>query len=359
MKTKKSSLILYQIGIWIFAYYFLAIIIELHLFSWFDFFKFEAERRLVDTFVFNTLLGILVGTALGLADIFFLKIEKRKHTFRFLVLTKSGLYIITFITMIGVTTMIVVFPYWDAIVQASLQSSIFKLLSGLFLATFIYTLFVSVLISFIKEVNKKFGPGVLLPLFLGKYHNPREEERIFLFIDLKSSTTYAEKLGHLKYSSLIQDCFHDLNLVVAKYNAEIYQYIGDEVVVTWKIMNGNTDLDWLSFYFAFKKSIEDKTEYYKKTYGLVPEFKAGVNIGTATVTEVGDIKREIAYHGDVLNTAARIQGVCNQYGKKLLISEHLINRTELPSNFLKNHIGSVSLRGKEMPVTLFSVELDE
>ena len=93
----------------------------------------------------------------------------------------------------------------------------------------------------------------------------------------------------------------------------------------------------MSFYFAFKGRIDDKTGYYQETYGLVPEFKAGVNIGIATVTEVGDIKREIAYHGDVLNTAARIQGVCNQYGKKLLISEHLAERIKLPSNFLKKN----------------------
>jgi adenylate cyclase len=35
------------------------------------------------------------------------------------------------------------------------------------------------------------------------------------------------------------------------------------------------------------------------------------------------IKKEIAYHSDVLNTAARIQGQCNPMGKTLLISERL------------------------------------
>jgi hypothetical protein len=47
----------------------------------------------------------------------------------------------------------------------------------------------SVAMSFINLINKKLGPGVLIPMLLGKYRNPREEERIFMFMDLKASTT--------------------------------------------------------------------------------------------------------------------------------------------------------------------------
>jgi adenylate cyclase len=63
---------------------------------------------------------------------------------------------------------------------------------------------------FFVQVAEKFGQGVLLSFLLGKYHRPKEEDRIFMFIDLTSSTTYAESLGHLRYSELIQDCFFDL-----------------------------------------------------------------------------------------------------------------------------------------------------
>ena len=43
-----------------------------------------------------------------------------------------------------------------------------------------------------------------------------------------------------------------------------------------------------------------------KKYRMVPEFKAGVNSGHVTVAEVGELKKEPAYQGDVLITAARI-----------------------------------------------------
>ena len=100
----------------------------------------------------------------------------------------------------------------------------------------------TLVISFINQVNKKYGPGVLVPLLLGKYRNPQEEERIFMFMDLKSSTTVAEELGHLKYSSFIRDCFMDINQVLLPFNAQVYQYVGDEIVVTWTVSDGLKDI---------------------------------------------------------------------------------------------------------------------
>jgi adenylate cyclase len=56
-----------------------------------------------------------------------------------------------------------------------------------------------------------------------------------------------------------------------------------------------------------------------------------VHLGDVTVSEVGVIKREIAYHSDVLNTAARIQGKCNEFEAGLLVSEELKDNLEIRS----------------------------
>ncbi len=61
-------------------------------------------------------------------------------------------------------------------------------------------------------------------------------------------------------------------------------------------------------FFAFQNRINEKGQYYQRTYGHIPEFKAGVNIGAITVAEVGERKREIAYHGDTINTAGQNTG---------------------------------------------------
>ena len=119
-----------------------------------------------------------------------------------------------------------------------------------------------------------------------------------MFLDLRSSTTIAEKLGHEKYSRLMQDCFNDLGVVIEN-DAEIYQYVGDEAVLTWSMEGGLKDQNCIRAFFTFKERLERKSEYYQSTYGVQPEFKAGVNGGSVIVTEVGKYKKEIAYYGDV------------------------------------------------------------
>jgi adenylate cyclase len=56
---------------------------------------------------------------------------------------------------------------------------------------------------------------------------------------------------------------------------------------------------------------------------------------------VGDIKRDIAYHGDTLNTAARIQSVCNQYNKRFLTSTTCLGKTRLKKGYDVELIGMV------------------
>ena len=105
------------------------------------------------------------------------------------------------------------------------------------------------------------------------------------------------------------------------------------------------------------KRIKRREKYYQKKYGLLPYFKAGVHGGTLTVTEVGVVKKEIAYHGDVINTTARIQDECNKYDESLLISEDiylLISK----KNLKFENLGHISLKGKDEPLKVYSVNLN-
>ena len=196
---------------------------------------------------------------------------------------------------------------------------------------------------------------MLINFLLGKYHRPKEDKRIFMFMDLKSSTAYAEKLGHIKYSQLLQDCFFDLTDIVLAYEAKIYQYVGDEVVLSWDLDEGINHENCLKTFFEYDHLLKNKGEYYKNKYGFIPEFKAGLNLGSVTVAEVGEIKKELAYHGDVLNTASRIQSKCNIFNKKLLISEQVKSSFQNIGSFSFEFLGDTPLKGKENPVNIYSV----
>jgi len=223
------------------------------------------------------------------------------------------------------------------------------------IAAGVYLALASVFVGFIRQCASMVGPRILLNLILGRYHRPREEELIFMFLDMKSSTTIAERLGHRKFSELLQDCFRDLTDVAIKHEVEIYKYIGDEAILTWNPHSGLANANCVETFFAFRTVLEGRRAHYETHYGCFPEFKAGLNMGLVTVAEVGVLKREIAYLSDVLNTAARIQEMCNTLDSPVLLPTSLRDRLpqDMPYSFTGK--GSISLRGRQEDIELCSV----
>jgi adenylate cyclase len=215
----------------------------------------------------------------------------------------------------------------------------------------------SLAVNAIFQVDRKLGPGVLGKWITGRYHNPKEEERIFMFLDLKNSTTLAEKLGNIKFSRLCQEFFRDLSLPVESTKGEVSHYIGDEAVLCWKPKNGLDDSKCLLCFFYMQGAIAKRAAFYEKEFGFVPEFKAGVHIGFVVAAQVGEIKSEIVYHGDVLNTTARITGLCSELHTDLLISGDLCRQLTLPPNLAAESKGMHLLKGKEHEVEVVAVFL--
>jgi len=265
----------------------------------------EFSMRLVYTNALTS--GFVLGLTLGLFDLIGNKeVSKKRRSFGMLVISKTIIYLIILIV-------ITFFSAW--ISSGSIELAKGYIFSKISFGNTIAFIIAAFLYHFFKQVNRKFGPGTLIKYLTGKYFNPIEENRIFMFLDLKSSTSIAEKLGHILYSKLIQDCFSELTAPVIDHKAEIYQYVGDEAVITWGKDNGLHNAKCVNFYFSYINRLEDKKEYFLNIYGVFPEFKAGISLGFVTVAEVGELKTEIAYHGDVLNTASRIQGYCNKLNK--------------------------------------------
>ncbi|MFP4846352.1 adenylate/guanylate cyclase domain-containing protein [Winogradskyella sp. PE311] len=224
-----------------------------------------------------------------------------------------------------------------------------------FWTTVIYFITSSIVFSLIRIANDKFGRGIFFKVLIGKYRKPQEEERILMFLDLKDSTKIAEKLGHIEYSKFIQDCFIDLNRILGKFEAEVYQYVGDEAVLSWLPKKGFRNNNCIGMFFAFKNRINKRESYYMAKYNQLPEFKAGVHCGKIMVTEVGYIKKEIAYHGDVINTAARIQKLCNSNQKSLLVSRVVLDNLSISESHYQLLSNDITLKGKEKTVEVYAL----
>jgi len=211
-------------------------------------------------------------------------------------------------------------------------------------------------ISSLYQTGRKIGLRALGRLMLGYYNQPVEEKRLFLFVDLKDSTTLAEQLGNLRYSAFIRDFFLDMGAPIAATRGEVYQYVGDEVVVTWEWPAGLKQARCLRCFFAMQQAVERRRAYYLREYGVVPTFKAGLHGGLVVATQVGDIKTDLVFHGDVLNTTARIQAQCNALQSRLLVSATVLEALGPQLPYQVRPLGAFTLRGKNQLVDLFDVQ---
>ena len=234
----------------------------------------------------------------------------------------------------------------------SIRTALGVILNPYLVTNFILWGGITLFTLFLLQVNDKFGPGILLKFLAGNYHRPKKEQRIFMFMDMRSSTTIAEKIGNEKYFNLLNDLFADITDTILNNEGEIYQYVGDEIVISWSIKKGTRQANCLRCFTQIQEKLADLRPIYEKKYGLMPEFKAGIHYGPVMAGEVGVIKKDIIYSGDVLNTTARIQEQCNQYSVDFLISKETFDLISDTEEYKLVPLGSIELRGKKRKIDL-------
>jgi adenylate cyclase len=298
--------------------------------------------------------GLITGLLIGTMEILYFNTLFIQKSFSKKIIYKSIIYLGINILFLLITSLIInsLTTGFDKRAWENIWTSFF---TYSFWSIEIYIAAVIVISQFYTEVSESIGQGVLANFFTGKYHTPIQEERIYMFLDMKSSTTIAENLGHVKYFEMLREYYFDLSDSIVKYSGEIYQYVGDEIIVSWKHKSALENNNCIQCFFAMKEAIRRQARKYNEKFGLLPEFKAGFHLGKVTTGEIGVIKKNIIFTGDVLNTTARIQGLCNIYKVDILISGDLITELDILSQFKIKNLGEVELRGRDEKIELFTI----
>ena len=193
-------------------------------------------------------------------------------------------------------------------------------------------------------------------LVIGQRGKSMQTDRGFLILDLNNSTAIAENLGHQRFSEMILDCFQVVVQLSKSTMFEVYQFVGDEAVVSWDLQEGCGGLQAIHFFQDFKSVLRRKAPYFEAKYGILPKFKCGIHGGRVTKANTAERVPRIAYHGDVVNTTARILGKCYAYNTDLLCSAQIVENMGNHTNGVQiEAVGPVWLKGKHNPVPLFKV----
>jgi adenylate cyclase len=219
----------------------------------------------------------------------------------------------------------------------------------------VYWMSIFFVTQLILIINEKYSPGVFLDILTGRYIHPKIENRIVMFMDLKDSTPIAESLGHSLYFLFIREFIYRVSQAILEFEGTIYQYVGDEVVCSWKTSKKNTR-KCLDTVIQSRKNIQRHSEHFRRKYGIVPEFRVGIHVGEVTVGEIGVIKKDLAMSGDTMNTTARIRSACNELKHHFIVSKDFINVSGL-EKWQSESLGMVDLKGKDRSIELFNLKI--
>jgi adenylate cyclase len=137
---------------------------------------------------------------------------------------------------------------------------------------------------------------------------------------------------------------------------EIYQYVGDEIVVTWVEAHGVPDARSLRCFFEMRAALAACSSRFREHFGVDPELRATLHLGEVIAGEVGEMRRAIVFHGDVMNTAGRLEKATREVSCRFIASaDALAALGPLPA--VQTHdLGALALRGRLEPIHAFCVE---
>ncbi len=298
-------------------------------------------------------IGILIGAGLGVGEEFILPRWSRTMAFARLSVVRIGSYTLLMITALTAVnavdrSFVLGLGPVESVAAYAIEGGLWRDLIFAFIASAITTSFL--------QVRKLHNPGEIRRLLTGRYHYPVEETRIFLVADVVGSTGIAERLGHMAYSSFLRDCFSDISEPILAWKGEVYQYAGDSVLVTWRMDKGIRSAACVQCFFDMVQLLDLRQDDYRRQYGTIPRLRAGIHGGDVVTTWVGEARKDLAFHGDTMNTAARVEGVCKDLDVQCLVSGFVYEAIELPPHLEARSVGEVELRGRTEALLLYAVD---
>lgn len=219
----------------------------------------------------------------------------------------------------------------------------------------IFSLVMFTVALFTAQMRSLIGGRALANVMLGRYYRPRQEERLFLLLDLKGSTPLSVRLGDEQFHEMLAAVFFDVDAPIVERGGEIYEYVGDAVIASWQLTKGDGEQQGIEAAFAARDALRRRAGWYREKFGEIPGLRAVLHRGTVVAGECGDSKRQIVFRGEALNTLARLEGLAKAMGKDV-ISSDLSHGLEPPHGVRCTDLGKHELKGLPAPVRVVSLD---
>jgi len=183
-------------------------------------------------------------------------------------------------------------------------------------------------------------------------------ELTILFSDIRGFTTMSETTPPEKIVEMLNVHFSVMAGIILKRKGTIDKYIGDAIMAFWGAPVKTADHAEQAV-LAAREMLAALKEVNAtlKERGFEHEVKIGVgiNTGIATLGEIGsEQKKNYTVVGDTVNLASRLESITKEYGSPLVFSEYTYDK--IKDSIDCKLLGNVKVKGREQPVTIYTVE---
>ena len=179
---------------------------------------------------------------------------------------------------------------------------------------------------------------------------PVEREATVLFADVAGFTAMTQRLGAARTVEILNVYFDEVTRIIGAHNGIVTQFQGDGVLATFNVPIEDANHARNAFQAAEEILACVAARKYADERIRV---RIGLNTGPVVAGNVGGGGRQsYTVHGDAVNLAARLEALCKEHDKSLLLSgatAKALSDTPLVP------VGAISVRGLAEPITVFSI----
>ncbi len=244
----------------------------------------------------------------------------------------------------------------------------FPIVSLMLITAFCY-LFSSLFIYFIRERNSR-----RIKQAFGTYVSPEvvdqiaketaklnlggeKKELTVLFSDIRSFTSYSEKLSPEEIVIILNDYLSAMSECVFHQKGTIDKFIGDAVMAIFGAPVDYSDHANRACHVAVEMIEVLKTfnERQKSLGRSALNIGIGLNTGLMTVGNIGSQKRfDYTVIGDEVNLASRLEGLTKYFGVDIIISKSTLDACT-KNIFSVRALAKVIVKGKDIPVEVYEL----
>lgn len=181
-----------------------------------------------------------------------------------------------------------------------------------------------------------------------------------LFSDIRGFTTLSETMAPEDLAAMLTMYREEITDIIFRHGGMIDKFIGDAVMAVFGVPESRgSHKDAQAAVECAKDMLSMLPEFNRKLEARMParlDIGIGIHCGEVFAGTIGAQSRlEYTVLGDTVNTASRLEGLCRQLGRRLVVSRELVEQAEQAGPPAFESLAKVRVKGRNQPIQTFTL----